>query len=227
MNWHLLSIEKTFAELSTSNTGLATAEAEERLRKSGPNELVEKKKNPWWMMFLLEFKDIMIIILIIAAIISAAIGDLKDAIVILIIVIINAVIGFIQEFRAEKAMEALKQMAAASAKVRRNNHVTQLPAVEIVPGDIVLLEAGDVVPADLRLTEIHALKIDESSLTGESNAAEKIITDLTEEKTPVGDRVNMAYKGTMVTYGRGSGVAVETGMQTEIGRIALMLQEKG
>ena len=227
MNWHLLSIDKTFAELSTSHSGLATTEAEERLRKSGPNELVEKKKKPWWMMFLLEFKDIMIIILIIAAIISAAIGDLKDAIVILIIVIINAVIGFIQEFRAEKAMEALKQMAAASAKVRRNNQVTQLPAVEIVPGDIVLLEAGDVVPADLRLTEIHALKIDESSLTGESNAAEKNITDLTEEKTPVGDRVNMAYKGTMVTYGRGSGVAVDTGMQTEIGRIALMLQEKG
>jgi P-type Ca2+ transporter type 2C len=226
MNWHTLSIEKTFAELSTSRSGLTTTEAEERLKKSGPNELVEKKKKSWWMMFLLEFKDIMIIILIIAAIISAAVGDLKDAIVILIIVFINAIIGFIQEYRAEKAMEALKQMAAASAKVKRNNHVVQLPAVEIVPGDIVLLEAGDVVPADLRLTEIYALKIDESSLTGESNAAEKVITDLEEEKTPVGDRVNMAYKGTMVTYGRGTGVAVETGMQTEIGRIALMLQEK-
>ena len=226
MNWHLLSIEKISAELGTSNVGLAIPEAAERLSKSGYNELVEKKKKPMWLMFLLEFKDVMILILLIAAIISAAIGDMKDAIVILVIVVINAVIGFIQQYRAEKAMEALKKMANASAKVKRNNQVMQVPSSDIVPGDLVLLEAGDVVPADLRVMESHGLKIDEASLTGESNAAEKITTELSEEKTALGDRVNMAYKGTMVTYGRGIGLTVATGMKTEIGRIAQLLQQK-
>jgi P-type Ca2+ transporter type 2C len=226
MNWHLLTVEKASAELKSNSGGLATQEAEERLKETGHNELVEKKKKPLWLMFLLEFKDFMILILIIAAIIAAVVGDMKDAIVILVIVIINAVIGFIQEYRAEKAMEALKKMAASFAKVKRNNQMTQVPSSDIVPGDVVLLQAGDVVPADLRVIESHGLKIDEASLTGESNAAEKISTELSEEKTPLGDRINMAYKGTMVTYGRGVGLTVATGMQTEIGRIAQMLQEK-
>jgi P-type Ca2+ transporter type 2C len=226
MNWHLLTTEKTFELLGSRNTGLTTAEAEERLTESGYNELVEKKKKPLWVMFLLEFKDIMILILIIAAIISAVIGDMKDAIVILFIVIINAVIGFIQEYRAEKAMEALKKMATASVKVKRNNELIEMPSSLLVPGDRVLLEAGDVVPADLRLSEIFSLKIDEASLTGESHPAEKTTSPLMDEKTPLGDRLNMAFKGTMVTYGRGSGFVVATGMQTEIGKIALLLQEK-
>src|SRR5688572_9796559 len=121
MNWHLLTVENASAELGSSSAGLSTQEAEERLKRTGPNELIEKKKRPVWLMFLLEFKDIMILILIIAAIISAAVGDMKDAIVILFIVIINAVVGFIQEYRAEKAMEALKKMATSAAKVKRNN----------------------------------------------------------------------------------------------------------
>jgi len=225
MKHYLEPVDAVYHELRSKAEGLTAAEAKSRLQQHGPNEIVEKKKRPAWLMFLLQFKDVMILILIAAAIISGAAGDLKDTIVILAIVVINAVIGFVQEYRAEQAMEALKKMAAASARVLRDNHRAEIPLADLVPGDVVLLEAGDVVPADLRLTEIHALKIDEASLTGESHAVDKTTDPVQNNKAALGDRVNMAFKHTLVTHGRGTGVVVSTGMETEIGKIAAMLQQ--
>jgi len=225
MNHHFLSILETQKLLNTSKEGLHKSVAEERLREFGKNELIEKKKKSSWLIFLNQFKDVMIIVLLAAAVIAFAIGDLKDTIVILAIVILNAVIGFSQEYRAEKAIAALKKMASHNATVRRGGNIIQLPASELVPGDLIILEAGMLVPADIRLTEVHSLKIEEASLTGESNAVEKNAEEITAENPPLGDRFNMAYKTTIVTYGRGEGIVVATGMNTEIGRIAQLLQE--
>ncbi|HXH19968.1 MAG TPA: cation-translocating P-type ATPase [Chitinophagales bacterium] len=225
MNWHLLTIKETLELLGSRLSGLSNIEAEERLHMHGENLLEGNKKKPPWLLFLLQFKEVMIVILIIAAVISAIIGDMKDSIVIMVIVILNAVVGFVQEFRAEKAMEALKKMTVSFARVKRENKIIQIPSAALVPGDVVILEAGDMVPADIRLIESHALKIEEASLTGESHPVEKAVYELKDENTPLGDRVNMAYKGTLATYGRGTGVVVATGMQTEIGSIAKMLQE--
>lgn len=224
MNYYLLPILEIEELLNTEQHGLSTTEAEERLLQYGKNELTEKKKKPVWLLFLNQFKDVMIFILLIAAVISVAIGDVKDAIVILIIVLLNSIIGFVQEYRAEKAMEALKKMSAPNATVRRGRNVVQIPASQLVPGDIVLLEAGVLVPADIRLIETHSLRIEEASLTGESHAVEKNTEELKTENLPLGDRLNMAYKTTVVTYGRGEGIVTATGMSTEIGRIAQLLQ---
>lgn len=225
MNWYLTSIEETLQVTDSKPAGLTADEASERLAKHGPNILREKKKKPACLMLLLQFKDVMILMLIAAAIISGLVGELSDTVVILIIVLLNAVVGFIQEYRAEKAMEALKKMSAPSASVRRGSATMLIPAAELVPGDIVALEAGAMVPADLRLLESFSLKIEEASLTGESLAVEKQTEELHGEKLPLGDRTNMAYKGTLIAYGRGTGVVVATGMETELGRIALLLQE--
>jgi Ca2+-transporting ATPase len=227
MNYHLLLISEIKELLHTSSKGLDSAEAEERQKKYGKNELVEKKKISAFVLLMHQFKDVLVIILLLAAAISFAVGDLKDAIVILIIVLLNAIIGFVQEYRAEKAMEALKKMSAFTATVRRGGNIVQLAASELVPGDIIILEAGMSVPADIRIMESHSLKIEEASLTGESNAVEKNTDKITIENSPLGDRFNMAYKTTIVTYGRGEGIVVATGMNTEIGRIAQMLQEDG
>jgi len=225
MNHHQLPISETYKLLHTSKEGLPTAEAEDRQKQYGKNELTEKKKISVFVLLLHQFKDVMVLILLAAAAISFAVGDLKDAIVILIIVLLNAIIGFVQEYRAEKAMEALKKMSAFTASVRRGGNIVQLPASELVPGDIIILEAGMSVPADIRLSEVHSLKVEEASLTGESNAVEKNTDEIATEKSPLGDRFNMAYKTTIVTYGRGEGIVVATGMKTEIGRIAQLLQE--
>jgi Ca2+-transporting ATPase len=225
MNFHLLPISEIQKLFNTSKQGLHNTVAEERLSQYGKNELTEKKKTAVLIILLNQFKDVMIFILLIAAIISFVVGDIKDAVVILIIVLLNAVIGFVQEYRAEKAMEALRKMAAFNATVRRGGNILQIPASELVPGDMVILEAGMSVPADIRLTETHALKIEEASLTGESNAIEKSSEDIIIENPPIGDRINMAYKTTIVTYGRAEGIVVATGMDTEIGRIAQLLQE--
>jgi len=225
MNHHLLPVSETYKLLNTSKQGLPDAEVEERQKQHGKNELNEKKKISIFVLLLHQFKDIMVIILLLAAAISFAVGDLKDAIVILIIVLLNAIIGFVQEYRAEKAMEALKKMSAFTATVRRGGNIFQLPASELVPGDIIILEAGMSVPADIRLSEVHSLKVEEASLTGESNAVEKNTDEIAAENSPMGDRFNMAYKTTIVTYGRGEGIVVATGMKTEIGRIAQLLQE--
>jgi Ca2+-transporting ATPase len=225
MNYHFLSISENYHLLNTSKQGLHHSEAEERLSQYGKNVLAEKKKASVFILFLHQFKDVMIIILLLAALISYIISDIKDAVVILIIVLLNAIIGFVQEYRAEKAMAALRKMTAFNATVRRSGNLVQLPASEIVPGDIVILEAGMSVPADIRLTETYALKIEEASLTGESNAVEKSTEVMNSENPPLGDRFNMAYKTTIVSYGRAEGIVVSTGMNTEIGRIAKLLQE--
>ncbi|HMQ86761.1 MAG TPA: cation-translocating P-type ATPase [Flavilitoribacter sp.] len=225
MNWHLLNTRETAELLGARTTGLTAEEVEDRVLQYGPNQLAEKKKRSLWKLFAAQFGNVMILILLAAALISGLIGEIKDTLVILVIFGLNAVVGFVQEYRAEKAMELLKKLAPAVARIRRNGAVFQIPASGLVPGDVVLLEAGDLVPADIRLTEAHALKIDESSLTGESVPAVKHTRELKEEHAPLGDRSNMAYKTTLVTAGRGTGYATATGMQTEIGSIALMLQE--
>lgn len=178
------------------------------------------------MMFLDQFKDFMILVLISAAIISGFIGEPVDTIAIIVIVVLNAIIGFIQEYRAEKAMEALKKMAAPFAIVNRDGVATNIPASEIVPGDVVFLDAGRIVLADLRLTDSQRLMVEEAALTGESIPVEKVSESISGENIPLGDRKNMAYKGTFVTYGRGAGIVTATGMQTELGKIATMLQEQ-
>jgi len=225
MGWYRKDLTRIFNELKTSSQGLSAGEAAERLKRLGPNELVEKKKKSPFRMFLDQFLDFMILILIAAAVISGFIGDLSDTIAIVVIVIVNAVIGFIQEYRAEKAMEALKKMAAPTATVIRDGQPGTAAASELVPGDLVVLEAGRIVPADMRLIETAQLKVEEAALTGESVPVEKKTEALAEE-VPLGDRNNMAYKGTFVTYGRGVGVVAETAMKTEFGKIAAMLQNE-
>jgi len=226
MNWYRLNIEDVYELLGSQKQGLSSQEADEKLLEAGYNQLEEGKKKTVAGILLAQFKDVMILILLAAAIISGFIGDMTDTVVILVIVILNAVIGFFQEYRAEKAMQALKKMAIAQAKVLRDGNITLLSATELVPGDIVVLEAGNAVPADLRIIESVNLKIEEAALTGESQAIDKVNYLLEEEDLPIGDKKNMAFKGTFVTYGRGSGVVVATGMQTEFGKIAKMLQEK-
>jgi Ca2+-transporting ATPase len=225
MNWHRLNIPEVFELLGTNQQGLSTNTAEEKLLQFGPNELQEGKKKSIVGMLVAQFKDVMILILLAAAIISGIIGDLTDTIVILIIVLLNAVIGFFQEYRAEKAMQALKQMAVSQARVLRDGSSNWLPATVLVAGDVVLLEAGNAVPADVRIIESINLKIEEAALTGESHAIDKITHPLEMDDLPLGDKKNMAFKGTFVTYGRGTAVVIATGMQTELGRIAKMLQE--
>ncbi|MDD5450983.1 MAG: cation-translocating P-type ATPase [Desulfovibrionales bacterium] len=226
MRWHQKKIDEVIEELGSSLKGLSSEEAERRLREYGPNELKEKKRKTPFMMFLDQFKDFMILVLMAAAVISGIIGEPSDTIAIAVIVILNAIIGFVQEYRAEKAMAALKKMAAPTATVMRNGTPENIPASRLVPGDLALLEAGKVVPADLRLIEAAQLKVEEAALTGESVPVEKHTKALRDELLPVGDRKNMAYKGTFVTYGRGAGVIIATGMDTELGKIATMLQEE-
>ena len=225
MTWHQLHTAEVYAQMGTSEKGLTQDGVLQKRKECGTNELLEKKKKPVWLIFLLQFKDFMIIVLIAAAIISGFIGDLTDSLIILVIVLLNAILGFVQEFRAEKAMEALKKMATLNAQVIREGITVCLPSSEIVPGDIVLLEAGNAVPADLRLTETYSLHIDESALTGESVPSHKSDAVITAGDIPLGDRFNLAYKGTLVTNGRARGIVVGTGMKTEIGKIASMLQE--
>jgi P-type Ca2+ transporter type 2C len=218
--------DQLMAQWRTPSQGLTSATVSELRRQYGPNELIEKEKKSPFMMFLEQFKDFLILILIAAAVLAGFVGDLVDTIAILVIVVINAVVGFIQEYRAEKAMETLKKMAAPTATVLRDGVPGTVPASELVPGDLVILEAGRVVPADLRLIEAAHLKIEEAALTGESVPVEKIVDALPEEGISLGDRKNMAYKGTFVTYGRGMGMVAAIGMATEFGKIAAMLQDE-
>ncbi len=224
MHPHQRSVAETLSLLRSTLRGLTAEEAQARLKAHGPNELVEKKKKKPLMMFLDQFKDFMILVLLAAAIISGIIGEPADTAAILVIVLLNAVLGFTQEYRAEKAMEALKKMAASLADVVRDNRRLTIPASGLVPGDIVVLEAGRIVPADMRVIEAARLRIEEAALTGESAPVEKTADALAGNSLPLGDRKNMLYKGTIVTYGRGIGVVTTTGMDTELGRIASMIQ---
>ncbi|MFH0914786.1 MAG: cation-translocating P-type ATPase [Chloroflexota bacterium] len=223
-NWYNLEVKEALASLESDAKGITTEEARKRLAKYGPNELVEKKKISAWAIFLEQFKNFLIIILLIAILLSAVLGEVADAILIAVIVLFAAGLGFIQEYRAEKAMQALKKMAAPTATVLRDGKETELPARELVPGDIVLLATGDRIPADVRLIEAINLKTDEAPLTGESVPVEKVTTPVGGE-AGVGDRKNMAFMGTAAVYGRGTALVAATGMQTEFGKIATMLQE--
>jgi Ca2+-transporting ATPase len=223
MNWHLLNQDEFLEMLGAKPTGLKQVEAQERLTIHGANELIREKKIPIWLKFLKQFKDFMIIILMAAALISGIMGDVTDTIIILLIVIINAIIGFVQEYRAEKAVEALRNMAAPNATVMRDGNIRIISGKELVPGDKVLLEAGQIVPADIRLLEVHSLKMQEAALTGESHDVEKQTGELQGEDMPLGDRKNLAFKGTFITNGRGEGIVVQTGMETEMGKIARLL----
>ena len=226
-HWHTLSAAEVAQQLETSHqTGLSAAKVSERRAQFGANALQEKRGRSVWHMLLAQFADFMIVVLIAAAIISGIVGDVQDTIAIIVIVILNAVIGFIQEYRAERAMAALKRMSEASARVLRDGEVQTVNASELVPGDVVLLEAGNVVPADFRIVEAAQLRIDESALTGESVAVEKQIHPVPHQDVPLGDKTCLAYKGTIVTYGRGLGLVIATGMQSELGKIATLLGEQ-
>ena len=218
--------EEVLKNLDTSVDGLSTAQAKERLDAYGYNELDEGEKRSLLSKFIDQFKDLMIIILLVAAalsVITEGMHGLTDACIILAVVVLNAAFGVYQEGQAEAAIEALKNMSSPMARVRRDGHVVEIDSRELVPGDIVLLEAGDVVPADMRLLEAASLKIEEAALTGESVPVEKDVTETVEAEAGIGDRVNMGYQNSNVTYGRGTGVVTNTGMYTEVGKIADML----
>ncbi len=219
-----MSAEQTLAELGSAMQGLTQEEAHARLARVGPNELVEKRRESPVMMLLGQFSDFMIIVLIAAAVVSGIIGEVADAVAILVIVVLNAVLGFVQEYRAEQAMAALRKMAASTATVIRAGLMETVPAAELVPGDMVVLDQGRIVPADVRIVEAARLSVDEAVLTGESLTVEKHASAITDADVGLGDRKNLLYKGTFITYGRGMGVVTATGMETELGRIAAMLQ---
>ncbi len=225
LNWYNKGIQAVSEELGGDvRKGLSKDEAGRRLEKYGYNELKEKEKESLWVKIAKQLKDFLVLTLIAASIVSGLVGEISDAIVIIAIVIVNAVLGVVQEGKAEKAMEALQRMSAPNARVLREGHISIIPAKNLVPGDVVLIEAGDSIPADLRLIESVNLKVEEASLTGESVPSEKDAGKTFDTEMPIGDRVNMAYMSTIVTYGRGKGMVVRTGANTEIGRIAEAIQ---
>ncbi len=222
--WYKRTVEETIDELKGSPEGLSADEAQKRLAEYGPNELEEKGTRSWYRILLEQFAQTMVIILILAAIVSAFIGDWLEAGAIIAIVLLFAVLGFIQDYRADRAMAALRDMAVSEVRGLRGGSEAMISSKDLVPGDLIFLEAGNVVPADLRLLEANDLKIDESALTGESEAVTKQTEPIGEDDPSLGDRVNMAYSGTVVSSGRGKGIVAETGMQTEMGDIASMIQ---
>lgn len=222
---HQKNISEVLEDFGTSLSGLSSEEATRRLVEYGSNQLVEKKEKHPIIMFAEQFKDFMIMVLIAAAIIAGIVGKPTDAAAILAIVILNAIIGFVQEYRAEKAMAALRKMAAPFCTVVRDGLHVNIPAAGVVPGDIVILETGQIIPADVRLFDAANLKVEEAALTGESVPVEKNIARLHDEHLSIGDRLNMGYQGTVITYGRGAGIVTATGMNTEIGKIATLLQD--
>ncbi|WP_294591869.1 cation-translocating P-type ATPase [uncultured Streptococcus sp.] len=224
--FYLKSEDETLDALHTTRDGLSAAEAKKRLDEYGHNELEEAQKRSLLAKFLDQFKDLMIIILLVAAalsVITEGTEGLTDALIILAVVVLNAAFGVYQEGQAEAAIEALKDMSSQVARVSRDGHVVEIDSRELVPGDIVMLEAGDVVPADMRLLEVASLKIEEAALTGESVPVEKSLSIKVADDAGIGDRVNMAYQNSNVTYGRGVGVVINTGHYTEVGKIADML----
>ncbi|HQP08912.1 MAG TPA: cation-translocating P-type ATPase [Anaerolineaceae bacterium] len=227
-DWHLKTSEEIVQFLeSDESRGLTQQEAEIRLEKYGLNELVDKGQKPWWKILIDQFKGMMVVILFVSALISVFLHEYIDAIVILAIVILNAILGYVQESKAENALAALKKMAVPVVRVRRDGHVREIPAAQLVPGDVLLLEAGNSVPADCRVLEGVNLRLQEAVLTGESTTVDKENTVLKGDKLAIGDRSNMLYMGTSVAYGRGTALVVETGMKTELGRIADLLQSVG
>jgi P-type Ca2+ transporter type 2C len=218
-------VDELASELETHiENGLTKAEAEARLQKLGANELDERPRPGFLRMLLDQFNNFLVIILIIAAVVSLLLGEFVDAIAIMVIVVLNSVVGVVQESKAEQSLAALKRMAAPNAQVIRDGHQTAIPSRELVPGDVVLVEAGNYIPADMRLIESVNLKVEEASLTGESVPVDKVASVVLDKDIPIGDRKNSAFMSTMVTYGRGKGIVTSTGMHTQIGLIAQMLQ---
>ena len=222
--WHTLPVDAVMSRLSSAPQGLVAAEVEHRFERYGPNELQAAEHVSAWAILLEQFKNVLIVILLIATAISAFLGEGVETIVIAVIVLFAVLLGFIQEYRAERAIEALKRMAAPTVTVIRDGQEMEIPARELVPGDLILLSAGDKIAADARLIESVNLKVDEAALTGESVPVAKDVEPLRGEDLPLGDRENMVFGGTIATYGRGSALVVATGMKTQFGRIAQMLQ---
>ncbi|MFV0558320.1 MAG: calcium-translocating P-type ATPase, PMCA-type [Enterococcus sp.] len=217
------SLDRLFNNQETTDAGLSSSEAQQRLATFGYNELQAKAKTPLWKMFLETFKDAMVVVLLIVAVVQVAMGETLESGVIFAVLLMNSVISVIQAKKAENSLDALKKLSSPSAKVFRNGKSEMVPAREVVPGDIVLLDAGDFVPADGRLFEASTLKIDEGMLTGESVPAEKEVTEI-EGTVPIGDRANMVHSGTLVVYGRGKFLVTKTGSETEIGQVANLLE---
>jgi len=226
-HWHMKSESETFDELSTSvHSGLHPEEVDRRRVSYGSNTLEKAQRKSPWRILLGQFTNVLILVLLGAAILAIFLGEVHDSVAILAIVLLNGILGFVQEYRAERAMEALQNLVAPQTKVRRHGEIHVVPSYELVPGDIVLLEAGNLVPADLRLVELASLEINESALTGESVPVGKVPHVLASERAAVGDQKNMAFKGTIVSAGRGTGVVVRTGMGTELGKIANLLKKE-
>ncbi|PFK41057.1 ATPase [Bacillus cereus] len=229
-NWYSKTKEQIILSLETNEQhGLTSEIVQSRLKKYGQNELITKQKRTLWQRIFSQINDVLVYVLLIAALISAFVGEWADASIIFLVVLLNAAIGVIQESKAEQALEALKKMATPKAIVKRDGELKEIPSEQVVPGDIIMLDAGRYIPCDLRLIETANLKIEESALTGESVPVDKDSTYhpslQNEEQVPLGDQKNMAFMSTLVTYGRGVGVAVETGMKSQIGKIATMLHE--
>ena len=222
--WHSLSVEEVLASLAGAPRGLTHGESRERLAVHGPNRIKPPRRRGPMERFLLQFHNVLIYILMVAGVVTAWLGHWVDSGVIFGVVIVNAIIGFVQEGKAEKALEAIRSLLSPRATVLRDGRRRDVPAEELVPGDVVLLASGDKVPADLRLMESRNLRIEEAALTGESEPVEKSVAPVDAEAT-LGDRFCMAFSGTLVAYGQGSGVVVATGDATEIGRISGMLAE--
>ena len=223
-NYYQLSAEETMKELNGSTEPLTDEQVREHKEKYGPNELVEGKKKTVIQIFLEQYKDFLVIILIIAAIVSGFMGDAESAAVILIVITMNAILGTVQTVKAEQSLASLKKLSGPEAKVLRGGSVVQIPSSEVTVGDIVMLDAGDYIPADGRIIECTSLKVDESALTGESLGVDKMTDVIDQDEVPLGDRVNMVYSGSFVTYGRGSFVVTGIGMETEVGKIASLLK---
>jgi len=222
--FHVLTVDECLRALDTSRHGLASSEATRRLAAEGPNELEEPERTSTWVLLAAQFRNVLIVILLIAVALSAALGHGIEAIIIGVIVVFAALLGFVQEYRAERAIEALREMAAPTARVLRDGDESFIRARDVVPGDIVLVQVGDRVPADLRILEAANLQADEAPLTGESVPVEKHASPIMDADIAIADRRDIAYSGTVITYGRGQGIVTATGMRTEFGRIAGMLQ---
>ena len=222
--WHTVSVDEALEYLATGATGLASAEAAQRLQVHGPNELQATARGSAWRTFAAQFENALILILLAATAVSGFLGHTLEALVITVIVLLAVLLGFIQEHRAGRAIEALRKMAAPTARVLRDGHEAVVPARDLVPGDVVLLRTGDRVPADARVMQAVNLTIDEAALTGESTAVEKTAARFEDARLPLGDRRNLTYAGTLVAHGRGRAVVVSTGMSTEFGRIARMVE---
>jgi len=224
--WHSVSAGVVERELETSaSSGLTSKEARARRGAYGPNQIRAGRRQSPLVILLNQFQDFMVLVLLGATAVSAFLGEYRDVVAILAIVVLNAVLGFVQEFRAEKALEALRKLSAPKATVLRDGRATQIDAVDVVPGDVIILNPGDRIPADARLAESHGVEVDESVLTGESRPVKKDASCIVRQSAPVVEHRNMLHAGTGVTRGRAIGLVVATGMETEMGRIAGMIED--